>query len=303
MLKQAQEAANRVSVNLKMYNDQTLRIAEGMRNSMSIGIDTLKWQRLNGLQASVDAVAKFKAPLVDMPPLTGLGTITLPKSMLDGLNTSALNQVAITAQSFTERAMPPHGLAKAVEEATKNPTASEWLLKQMQGLTCSAVMPVGVNIPEGAMPDFEKLATVSRIVGKHYSQVNIDNVLRRFEQLQEELELDIPVGTADDIDDLIEDAEAAGHVERQITEDGLLQPSISQALFGFNINELTLAQSGSLILFGWSIVAYLGEVLGALLEENVTVARIFATVIIYFIPVWGSAMVAEGELGTDSPAA
>lgn len=303
MLKQAQESASRISVNVKMYDDPTLKIAEAMRNSMSIGIDPEKWQRITGLQASIDAVTRFKTPLVDMPTLTGIGTITPQKAMLADFDISTLNQATITAQSFAEKAMAPHGLTKAIEEATTNLTVSEQLLKQMQGLASSAVMHVGVTMPEMSMPDFEKFATASRIVGKHYSQANIDNVLRRFQQLQEELELDIPVETADDIDDLIEDTDEVGYVERQITEDGLLKPSISQALFGFNINELTLTQSGSLVLFGWAVATYLDEVFGAMLEENATAARIFATMIIYFIPVWGSAMIADGELGKDSPAA
>lgn len=175
----------------------------------------------------------------------------------------------------------------------------------MQGLASSAVMHVGVNMPEVSMPDFEKFATASRIVGKHYSQANIDNVLRRFEQLQEELELDIPVETADDIDDLIEDTEEVGYVERQITEDGLLKPSISQALFGFNISELTLTQSGGLVVFGGVTLEYVYGVLSALLDESATATRLFAALVVNFIAVYGAAMIADGELGRgeDSPAA
>lgn len=120
MLKQAQEAANRVSVNFKMYDDKTLKLAGAMRNSMSVGIVPEKWQQLTGLETSIDAVTKFKTPLVDMPTLTGIGTITPPKSVLNDLNISALNQATITAQSFAEKAMAPHGLTKAIEEATKN---------------------------------------------------------------------------------------------------------------------------------------------------------------------------------------
>lgn len=305
MLKQAQETTNRVSVNLKMYDGPTLKTAGAMQNSMSIGIDPEKWQRITGLKTSIDAGTKFKAPLVDTPTLTGIGTITPPKAMLANFNISALNKATITAQSFAEKAMAPHGITKAIEEATKNLTVSEQLLKQMQGLASSAVMRVGVNMPEVSMPDFEKFATASRIVGKHYSQANIDNVLRRFEQLQEELELDIPVETADDIDDLIEDTEEVRYVERQITEDGRLKPSISQALFGFNINELTSTQSTNLVTFGGSVATYLHLVLGELLDENITAARFFTIVIVYFIPVYGAAMAADGALnnGKDSPAA
>lgn len=305
MLKQAQESANRISINSRIYDAQTLKIAEAMRKSMSIGIDTSKWQQLSGLQASVDAVAKFTAPVVDVSTLTGIGPITPPKWMLEDPSISALNQATRAAQSFAVKAMAPHGLTKAVEEATKNLTVSEQLLKQMQGLASSAVMHVGVNMPEVSMPDFEKFATASRVVGKHYSQANIDNVLRRFEQLQEELELDIPVETADDIDDLIDDREELEYVERQITEDGLLKPSISQALFGFNINELTSAQSTTLVAFGGAVATYLHFVLGELLDENITAARFFTIVIVYFIPVYSAAMAADGALnnGNDSPAA
>lgn len=303
MLKQAQESANRISVDSRIYDAQTLKIAEAMRKSMSIGIDTSKWQQLSGLQASVDAVAKFTAPVVDVSALTGIGTITPPKWMLAGFNISALNQATIAAQSFVEQAMLPRGLAKAVEEATKSLTVPEQLLKQMQGLTSSTAMQVGVRMSTVPMPDFEKYVTASQIVGKHYSQTNIDNVLRRFEQLQEELELDIPVENADDIDDLVEDTEAVEAIEDQIFEDGVLKPSISQALFGFNISELTLTPSSNLVVFVGSTLAYLFEVLGTLLDENATAARIFATIIIGFIPVYGSAKAVDEERGKDSPAA
>ena len=113
------------------------------------------------------------------------------------------------------------------------------------------------------------------------------------------------VETADDIDDLIEDAEEVGYVERQITEDGLLKPSISQALFGFNINELTSAQSTNLVVFGGSVATYLHFVLGELLDESITAARFFTIAIVYFIPVYGAAMAADGALNNDkdSPAA
>ncbi|MCZ9298693.1 hypothetical protein L8V20_07815, partial [Corynebacterium sp. c19Ua_109] len=91
----------------------------------------------------------------------------------------------------------------------------------------------------------------------------------------------------------------------QITENGALKPSISQALFGFNLNELTLSQSGSLVVFGGSVISYMHQVLGTLLEEDVTAARFFTVAIIYFIPVYGAAMAADGALGKSrgSPAA
>ena len=156
-----------------------------------------------------------------------------------------------------------------------------------------------------ALPDFEKYSAVSKIVSEHYRPPNIDSVLRRFERLEQELNLDIPVETVDDIDGLVEDAQAVEYVENQITENGALKPSISQALFGFNLNELTLSQSGSLVVFGGSVISYMHQVLGTLLEEDVTAARFFTVAIIYFIPVYGAAMAADGALGKSrgSPAA
>lgn len=301
MLKQAQEAIDRVSVNLKMHDDQTLKFAGAMRNSMSIGIDPEKWQYLTGLTTSIDAVTKFNMPLANKSALTGVGRIIPPKSMIDGINILGISQSVIDAQ--TQMMAVPRGLAPAIEQATKHLTTSQQLLKQMQNVS-TGIQPAleGTSV---ALPDFEKYTEASRIVGEHFNKNNIDNVLRRFEQLEKELNLDIPVETADDIDDLIEDAEEVGYVERQITEDGLLKPSISQALFGFNINELTSAQSTNLVVFGGSVATYLHFVLGELLDESITAARFFTIAIVYFIPVYGAAMAADGALNNDkdSPAA
>ena len=128
MLKQAQEAANRVSVNLKMYDDQTLKIAEAMRNSTTVGIDPKKWQQIIGLQTSVDALAKFNMPLANISALTGVGRIIPPKSMLDETSILGISQSVIDAQA--RMMVVPRGLALAIEQATKHLTASQQLLKQ-----------------------------------------------------------------------------------------------------------------------------------------------------------------------------
>ena len=104
---------------------------------------------------------------------------------------------------------------------------------------------------------------------------------------------------------MVEDAEAVEFVENQITEDGVLKPSISRALLGFNLSDLTLTQSGSLVAFGGSVATYLHYVLGELLDENITAARFFTIAIVYFLPVYGTAMLADAALAEekDSPAA
>lgn len=301
MLKQAQEAANRVSVNLKMYDDPTLKIAEAMRNSMSIGINTSKWQQLNELQASVDAVTKLNMPLANMSAFAQAAGIVPPKSMIDDIKIPGISQSLVDAQ--TRMMAVPRGLAPAIEQATKHLTASQQLLKQMQNV--STGMQAALEGTSVALPDFEKYSEAARIVGGHFNKNNIDNVLRRFEQLEKELNLDIPVKNSENIDDLVEDAEAVEFVENQIIEDGVLKPSISQTLLGFNLSDLTLTQSGSLVVFGGVTLEYVYEVLGALLDENGTAARLFTALVINFIAVYGSLMIAYGELGRgkDSPAA
>ncbi|MGV0446019.1 hypothetical protein ACUY3B_08480 [Corynebacterium ureicelerivorans] len=301
MLKQAQEAANRVSVNFKMYDVNTLEFAGAMRNSMSIGIDPEKWQQLTGLKATIDAVTKLNPPLANKSALTGVGIFIPPKSVIGDNNIPEISQSVIDVQ--TQMIATLRGLAPAIEQATKHLTASQQLLKQMQNVS-TGIQPdlEGTSV---ALPDFEKYSEASRIVGDHFNKNNIDNVLRRFEQLEKELNLNIPVSNTDDIDDLVENAEAVEFVENQIIEDGVLKPSISQALLGFNLSNLTLTQSGSLVAFGGSVATYLHFVLGELLDENITAARFFTIAIVYFLPVYGAAMVADGapDNDKDSPAA
>lgn len=303
-LEQKQISANAASVFLNMRDNQTFKAVEVMRRSMVSGIDTSPWKQLTGLQTSAATLAKINTPLPDISTLAGVSQFIPPKSMLTGFNFSAVIQPVIAAQSLNGKAMVPRGLTEAIEQATKHLTASEQLLKQMQGLTFSPGAQVALKGYSAAFPDFEKYSAVSKIVGEHYNNADINNILRRFEQLEKELNLDIPVETAGDIDELVENAEAAEYIENQVTENGVLKPSLSQILFGFDLNELTLTQAGSLVTFGGSVVAYLHQVLGTLLEEDVTAARIFTIAIIYFIPVYGTAMLADGALGKgkDSPA-
>ncbi|MBU5655180.1 hypothetical protein KPA07_09720 [Corynebacterium aurimucosum] len=304
-LNQTQAAANAASVFLKMYDDQTFKAVEAIRSGMDMGIGSSALEQMTGVQTSMATLAKLGNPLPDISTLAGIGQVTPPKSMLAELNFSAVAQAASAAQALNAQAIIPRGLTEAINQAAKNLTAPEQLLKQMQGLGFSPGAQVALKGYPAAFPDFEKYSAVSKIVGEHYRPPNIDSVLRRFEQLEKELNLDIPVETADDIDDLIEDAQAVEYVENQITENGALKPSISQVLFGFNLNELTLTQSGSLVTFGGSVIAYLHQVLGTLLEEDVTAARFFTVAIIYFLPVYGAALLADGALGKgkDSPAA
>ncbi|WP_284796705.1 hypothetical protein QP896_003705 [Corynebacterium rhinophilum] len=304
-LSQAQTTTNAASAFLKMYDDQTFKAVEAIRSGMDIGIGSSALEQMTGVQTSMAALAKLGNPLPDISTLGGIGQVIPPKSMPAGLNFSALTQAVSAAQALNVQAIVPRGLTEAINQATKNLTAPEQLLKQMQGLGFSPGAQVALKGYPAAFPDFEKCSAASTIVGEHYRPPNIDSVLRRFERLEKELNLDIPVETADDIDDLVEDAQAVEFVENQITENGTLKPSISQVLFGFNLNELTLTQSGSLVTFGGSVIAYMHQVLGTLLEEDVTAARFFTVAIIYFIPVYGAAMLADGALGNgkDSPAA
>ena len=221
--------------------------------------------------------------------------------MLDETSILGISQSVIDAQNLMM--VVPRGLAPAIEQATKHLTASQQLLEQMQNV--STGVQAALEGTSATLPDFEKYSEASRIVGEHFNKSNIDNVLRRFEQLEKELNLDIPVETTDDIDNLVEDAEAVEFVENQITEDGVLKPSISRALLGFNLSDLTLTQSGSLVAFGGSVATYLHYVLGELLDENITAARFFTIAIVYFLPVYGTAMLADAALAEekDSPAA
>lgn len=294
MLKQAQEAASRVSVNLKMCDNQTLKIAEAMRNSTTIGIDPKKWQQIIGLQTSVNALAKFNMPLANISALTEASRIVPPPSMFEGIHIPAIGHVTLAAKSFVDKAIVPKGLTESIELATKKLTASQQLLEQMQNV--STGMKAALEATSVTLPGFEKYLEASKIVGEHYRPPNIDSVLRGFEQLEKELNLDIPVETPDDIDDLVEDAQAVEYVENQITENGVLKPSISQVLFGFDINDITTDQRNSLFAFGGSVAVYLYETLGTLLDENVTAARFFAVAIILFLPVYSTAMVADDEI-------
>ena len=304
-LNQVQTSANAATAYLEMHDDQTLKAVEAMRRGTIMGIDSTVLNQMTGAQTSITALAKIGNPLLDISAVAGIGQVTPPKNMLAGLDLSAVTQAVSAAQALNTQAIVPRGLTEAINQATKNLTAPEQLLKQMQGLGFSPGVQVALKGYPAAFPDFEKYSAVSKIVGEHYRPPNIDSVLRGFERLEKELNLDIPVENADDIDDLVEDAQAVEYVENQITENGALKPSISQVLFGFNLNELTLTQSSSLVAFGGAVIPYMHQVLGTLLEENVTAARFFTVAIIYFIPVYAAAMVADGELGKgkDSPAA
>lgn len=302
-LTQAQTSANAASAFLKMYDDQTFKTVEAVRRGMTIGTKPSVLKQMTGLQTPMADFAKIGNFLPAISALAGIGQVIPPKNMLAGLNFSAVTQAVSAAQALNAQAIVPRGLTEAINQATKNLTAPERLLKQMQGLEFSPGAQIALKGCPAAFPDFEKYSAVSKIVGEHYRPTNIDGLLRGFERLEKELNLDIPVETADDIDDLVEDAQAVEYVENQITENGALKPSISQVLFGFNLNELTLTQSGSLVTFGGAVIAYMHQVLGTLLEEDVTAARFFTVAIIYFIPVYGAAMLADGALGDgkDSP--
>lgn len=302
---QVQTPANAATAYLEMGDAETLKAVEAMRRGMNMGIDSSVLRQMTGAQTSITALAKIGNPLLDISAVAGIGQIIPPKNMHTGLNFSAVTQAITAAQALNGQAMVARGLTEAINQATKNLTAPEQLLKQMQGLKFSPSTQIALEGYSTAFRDFEKYSAVSRIVGEHYHPPNIDSVLHDFERLEKELNLDIPVETADDIDDLVEDAQAVEYVENQITENGALKPSISQVLLGFNLNELTLTQSGSLVVFGGAVIPYMHQVLGTLLEENVTAARFFTVAIIYFIPVYGAAMVADGALGEgkDSPAA
>lgn len=304
-LNQVQTSANTATAVLEMRDEQTFKALEAMRRGMNMGIDSSVLKQTTGVQTSIAALAKIGNPLPDVPSLAGIGQVIPPKSMLVEHNFSAVAQAITAAQALNGQAMVARGLTEAINQATKKLTAPEQLLKQMQGLDFSASAQIAMKGYSTALPDFEKYSAVSKIVSEHYRPPNIDSVLRRFERLEQELNLDIPVETVDDIDGLVEDAQAVEYVENQITENGALKPSISQALFGFNLNELTLSQSGSLVVFGGSVISYMHQVLGTLLEEDVTAARFFTVAIIYFIPVYGAAMAADGALGKSrgSPAA
>lgn len=304
-LVQAQKSTNATSAFLDIRNERSFKAVEAMRHGGVTGIASPTWKQIIGSQTSIAALAKVSNPLPDISALARIGQVIPPKSMPARPNFSAMTGAITAAQELNRQAMVPRGLTAAIAQATKNPTASEQLLKQMKGLAFSPGAQVALKGYSAAFPDFEKCSAVSKIVSEHYSQPNINSTLRRFQRLERELNLDIPVTTPGDIDDLIDDAEAVEYVQNQITEDGVLKPSISQALFGFNLNELTLTQSGSLVVFGGSVITYLHQALGTLLEENVTAARFFTVAIIYFIPVYGAAMAADGALseGKDSPAA
>ena len=290
---------------LEMRDDQTFNALEAMRRGTIMGIDSSVLKQMTGVQTPITALPKIGNPLPDVPAITGIGQVIPPKRMLVEHNFSAVTQAITAVQALNGQAMVARGLTEAISQATKNLTAPEQLLKQMQGLEFSPSAQIAMKGYSTALPDFEKYSAVSKIVGEHYREPNIDSVLRGFERLEKELNLDIPVETADDIDDLVEDAQAIEYVENQITENGALKPSISQALFGFNLNELTPAQSSSLVIFGGTVISYMHQVLGTLIEEDVTAARFFTVAIIYFIPVYGAAMAADGVLGKskDSPAA
>lgn len=304
-LNRVQSSANTSSAFLDIRNEQSFKAVDAMRQGMVMEIDSPTWKQITGAQTSIAALAKVSSPLSDLSTLAGMGQVIPPKSTLARLNFSAVTEAITATQALSRQAMVPRGLSKAIAQATKGLTVSEQLLKQMKGLAFSPAAQVALKEYSTAFPDFEKFSAVSKIVGEHYSQPNINSTLRRFRSLERELKLDIPVETPGDIDDLIDDAETVEYVQNQITEDGALKPSISQALFGFNLNELTLTQSGSLVAFGGSVITYLHQALGTLLEENVTAARFFTVAIIYFIPVYGAAMAADGALskGKDSPAA
>ena len=297
----AQEIADRISGVLEEEQRQQLNMVGVLRPGMVVGMDPTNWQQITGLKTSIDAVAKLDMPMANISALTEVGRITPPKGMIDEIGITRIGQSVTDAQ--TRMMAVPRGLAPAIEQATKHLTASQQLLKQMQNV--SAGMPVALEGAAVALPDFEKFAAASRIVGGHFNKNKVDNVLRRFEQLEKELNLDIPVKATDDIDDLVEDAKAVEFVESQIIEDGILKPSISQALLGFNLSDLTLTQSGTLVAFGGSVATYLHYVLGELLDENITAARFLTIAIVYFLPVYGAAMAADGALnnGQDSPAA
>src|SRR5699024_7336932 len=266
-LSQAQTSANAASAFLKIYDDQTFKAVEAIRRSMTIGTEPSVLKQTTGVQTSLAALAKLGGPLPNISTLPGIGRVNPPKSMLAGLNFSAVTQAVNAAQALKAQAMVPRGLTEAINRATKSLTAPEQLLKQMQGMGFSPGAQVALKGYPEAFPDFEKYSAASRIVGEHFCPTNIDGLLRRFERLEKELNLDIPVETADDIDDLVEDAQAVEYVENQITENGALKPSISQVLFGFNLNELTLTQSGSLVAFVGVVIGYMHQVLGTLLEE------------------------------------
>lgn len=304
-LNQVQTSTNAATAFLEMRDAPAFNALEAMRCGMNMGIGSSVLKQMSGAQTSFTALSKIGNPLPEVPALAGIGQVIPPKSMLVANKFSAVAQAITAAQALNGQAMVARGVTEAINQATKKLTAPEQLLKQMQGLEFSPSAQIAMKGHSTALPDFEKYAAVSKIVGEHYRPPNIDGVLRRFERLEKELNLDIPVETADDIDDLVEDAQAVEYVENQITENGALKPSISQALFGFNLNELTLSQSGSLVVFGGSVIPYMHQVLGTLLEEDVTAARFFTVAIIYFIPVYGAAMAADGALGKSkgSPAA
>lgn len=303
-LNQTRATTNAAYAFLKMYDTQAFKAVEAMRRSIDMGIGSSELKKMTGLQTSMAALAKISNPLPDVSTLAGIGQAIAPKSMLAGRDFSAVTQALSAAQALNRQAIVPRGLTEAINQATKDLTTPEQLLKQMQGLELSPSAQLTLKEYRAAFPDLEKYSAVSKIVREHYRPPNVDSILRRFERLEKELNLDIPVETADDIDDLVEEAQGVEYVEKQITENGALKPSISEVLFGFNLNELPLSQSGSLVTFGGAVVAYLHQVLGTLLEEDVTAARIFTVVLIYFIPVYGAAMVADGTLdkGKDSPA-
>lgn len=321
-LKRAQESIDRSNSVLMARSEQMVKIAESILSIRPPGLDPVVMEQLTGikregtsafvvdsaqlgmdstLKTSLDVIKNFNPPLAGISAITEAGRIVPPKSVVEGFDISALNQVATAASSNVGSALAFRGVHEAIKQATKHLTVSEQLLNQMRGM--SSGVQVAIDIPSVVFPDFEKFATASRIIGEHYNKANIDNILQRFQQLEEELNLDIPVESADDIDDLVEDTEAVEFIEKQITENGIRKPSISQVLFGFNFNELTITQSGSLVLFCGSIINFLYEVLGALIEGDVTAARYFAVVVIYLFPVIGTGMVTIGELDKGSPAA
>ncbi|TVX75842.1 hypothetical protein [Corynebacterium sp. NML180780] len=304
-LSQVQTSANAASAFLKMRDDQTFKAVEAIRRGMNMGFESSVLKEMTGLQTSMADFAKIGNPLPDISAFAGTGEVIPPKNMLAGLNFSAVTQGIAATQALSGQALVVRGLTELINQATKDLTAPEQLLKQMQGLGFSPGAQIALKGYPAAFPDFEEYSAASKIVGEHYRTQSIDSVLRGFERLENELNLDVPVETPDDIDDLVGDAQAVEYVENQITENGALKPSISQALFGFNLNELPLTQSGSLVAFGGSVIAYMDQVLGLLLAENVTAARFFTVAIIYFIPVYGAAMVGDGELGEgkDLPAA
>lgn len=287
------EAENkRIAELAKLYDEQT-----------SVAAFAAKWQEkqaakiteaISGAGIDPARLGALEGPQIPYDPTHGI-RVALTANMMENSSASkaltvmnAASAQAVSAVGIDVKSLMGNALGKASASAIAAGLNEQMLGFKSKGLAGAAAKAneLTAKLPEEYMAQLDAtypdMSNVLGRVAEQFAPANAFNVVEQFLRLQEEMLIEIPVETPEDLDDLVEDPDEVERIRETLPIDGSEQAVRFWEWLGIDQIEFFQLSPKNQARAAAATVEYVFMCVLPMLEENPNAVKVLGVIIVLF---------------------